>query len=258
MPHAPDFWHEKLHVYQRSLAFASRAESLIAEITVPAAVLDHLDRASESVAENIVNGNSQWSPNAKCRYFGIARGSALECAACMDVCCVKGLVPLTSRNEGKEELRHIVRMLVGLMRSHGREFREESGQYRTADDEQRDEAYFEHERLEVYQLGLRFVGWVDVGAPEHEVGVRRSRKLDALATSIVLNIAEGNGRSEDSDHRNFLDIAHRAAIKAALQLDLVGVKARTVSADLEEGKQMLGSIVKMLLAMRGYFDGTDE
>ncbi len=258
MTDEPNFWHEKLHVYQQSLLFVSSTESLIAEITDPAAVLDHLERASESVAENIVNGNSQWSRDAKCRYFGIARGSALECAACMDVCCLKGLVSAARRDEAKEELQQIVRMLVGLIRSQGLELREETDQYKTVADKQQDAVYFEHERLEVYRLGLSFVGWAHAGIQEHEAGVRRRRKLDGLGTSIVLNIAEGNGRVAPADHRNFIDIAHRAAIKAALQLDLVRAKGITVSVDLETGKQMLGSIVRMLLGMHGYFDRADE
>jgi len=89
------------------------------------------------------------------------------------------------------------------------------------------------------------------------MGVRRWRKVDALATSIVLNIAEGNGRSQTSDHRSFLDIAHRSALKAALQLDLAGVKTSRPLTDLDEGKVILGSIVRMLLGMRGYFEEGD-
>ncbi len=137
MPSNPDFWHDKLHVYQRSLAFVSRAEAFMlnAAASAAAAVLDHLDRASESVAENIVDGNSRWSAAAKCHYFGIALGSILECAACLDVYCVKGLMSVACRNEGKEELRHITRMLVGLMRSHGHEFREAPGRYETETEE---------------------------------------------------------------------------------------------------------------------------
>jgi len=229
---AAKLWHEKLKVYQRGLPFISRAEALIANTTGPAAVFDHLDRASESIAENIVNGNSQWSPDAKCRYFDIARGSAQECAACMDVCHAKGLISPTHCNQEKEELRQIVNMLVGLVRS---------------------QQCFDHERLEVYQFGLGFVGWVNADGREAEMGVRRWRKLDALATSIVLNIAEGNGRSQASDHRNFLDMAHRSALKAALQLDLARVKVSRPPADLDEGKAMLGGIVRMLLGMREYF-----
>ena len=73
----------------------------------------------------------------------------------------------------------------------------------------------------------------------------------------MLNIAEGNGRFGDSEHRHFLDIAHRAAIKAAVQLDLTRARKRSLSADLADGKQMLASIAKMLLGMRGYSIGRE-
>jgi len=247
-----DFWHDKLEVYQRTLAFVSRVECLIAASTVPAAALGHLERAAESIAENIVNGNVQWSPDAKCQYLNVARGSALECAACLDVCCIKGVLLTGVRNGAKQELRDIVGMLVGLMRSHGRTFREEAGQYDTGA-AKRDLPYFDHERLEVYHFGLGFVGWVDANIRESTTALRRCRKLDELATSIVLNVAEGNGRSEDADHRNFIDIAHRSAIKAALQLDLIAAKGQGCSVDTTEGKRALGRIARMLIGMRGYF-----
>jgi len=250
-------WHEKLKAYQRCLSFISRTEALIADATEAASVLDHLDRASESIAENIVNGNSQWSPDTKCRYFDIARGSAHECAACMDVCHAKGLISRTRRDEEKEGLRQIVNMLVGLIRSQQWEVRGPAAEYVAADKQQPARIYFDHERLEVYQSGLGLVGWVNADGREAEMGVRRWRKVDALATSIVLNIAEGNGRSQTSDHRSFLDIAHRSALKAALQLDLAGVKTSRPLTDLDEGKVILGSIVRMLLGMRGYFEEGD-
>jgi len=253
-----EFWHEKLHVYQHTLSFVSRAEALIAESTNAPAVLDHLERASESIAEQIVNGNTQWSAAAKCRYFDIARGSALECAACMDICRLKGLISVGRCNEEKRQLRMIVGMLAGLIRAQHREVCESCEADEVATGEQGVEFHFDHERLEVYQLALGFVGWVDVAIRQTKVGGRRRTKLDALATSIVLNIAEGNGRSDAADHRSFLEIAHRSAVRAALQLDLVNVKTALPLATLDEGKQKLRSIVRMLLGMRGYFEETDH
>jgi len=254
---AAKLWHENLKVYKRCQSYISRAEALIANTTGPAAVFDHPDRASQSIAENIVNGNSQRTPEAKCPYFDIARGSAQECAACMDVCHAKGLISLTHCNQEKEDLRQIVNMLVGLIRSQQCEVREPPAEYAVADEQQRPKLYFDHERLEVYQFGLGFVGWVNADGRETEMGVRRWRKLDALSTSTVLNVAEGNGRSQASDHRNFLDTAHRSALKGALQLDLARVKMSRPPADLDDGKAMLGSTVRMLLGMRGYFEEGD-
>ena len=255
MTNNADFWHERLDVYQHALRFISRAEKLIAEHSTAGAVLDHLDRASESMAENIVTGNSQWSADAKCRYFGVAYGSALECAACMDVFRVKGAIQEEQCDQEKVQLRTIVRMLVGLIRSQKSVVCEPSAEYAANAGERSPEFYFDHERLEVYQFALRFVGWVDAQVQETGLVRRRRRKLDALSTSIALNIAEGNGRFGASDHRSFVDIAHRSALKAALQLDLIRATASEPAASLEEGKRMLGSIVRMLLGLRGYLNG---
>ena len=249
-----DFWHEKLEVYQRTLAFVSRVEALIAESQAAGAVLDHLDRAAESIAENIVNGNSQWSPEAKCRYFGIAYGSSLECAACLDVLRVKNMITDERCDQEKAELRVIVRMLIGLIRSHRREIHEPREDYETSAGEQGPEFYFDHETLQVYQFALRFVGWVHSELRDSVIDVRRKRKLDQFSTSIVLNIAEGNGRYGRADHRSFLDMAHQSALKAALQLDLIRAQAVRPAGNVDQSKELLRSIVRMLLGMRGYFD----
>ncbi len=75
-----------------------------------------------------------------------------------------------------------------------------------------------------------------------------------MSTSIVLNIAEGNGRFHATDHRKFIDIAYQSALKASVPLDLMRVKAEVDTARLHEGKRMLVSIVKRLLGMRGYLE----
>jgi len=41
-----------------------------------------------------------------------------------------------------------------------------------------------------------------------------------LLTSMVLNIAEGNGRFSDADQARFLGTSHESAIKLAARLDL--------------------------------------
>ena len=247
------FWHERLEVYQRALAFVQRAEVIGGEASESADVLGHLDRASESVAEGIVTGNSHWSAEAKSRYFGIAYGSALECAACLDVCSVLALVPAARCRREKMELRTLVRMLVGLIRSQQQGVHEPSAEYEVTSDSHRAEPCFDHERLEVYQAALGFVGWAKALTADVSLGAARRKKLDALSTSIVLNIAEGNGRFEIRDHRHFLDIAHRSTLRAALQLDLIGVRMPVTASSIAEGKRTLGSIVRMLLAMRGHF-----
>ena len=79
--------HEKLDVYQRSIEFLAAALQ-IAE-TIPrgqAALADQLRRAATSIPLNIAEGSGRSSGSAdRSRFRGIARGSAMECGAILDV-----------------------------------------------------------------------------------------------------------------------------------------------------------------------------
>src|SRR6186713_2447913 len=81
------------------------------------AVFDQLDRASTSVPLNIAEGNAKYTAPDRCRYFDTARGSALECAACLDVLVAKGRCTEEEIGRGKEILHEVVSLLVGLIRS---------------------------------------------------------------------------------------------------------------------------------------------
>ena len=82
------------------------------------AVHDQLDRASTSIPFNIAEGNGKYRPADRCRYFDISRGSALECAACLDVLVAKGTVCQEIVDPGKKMLLETVSMIVGLIRSN--------------------------------------------------------------------------------------------------------------------------------------------
>jgi four helix bundle protein len=110
------FDHEKLDVYQESTAFCGWVGDLLNEIAVKAAVKDQLDRASTSLPLNIAEGNGKFSTADRARFLEIARGSALECAACLDVLVVRKLIPETRAALGKEQLVRIVNMLMGMLK----------------------------------------------------------------------------------------------------------------------------------------------
>src|SRR5438309_12122555 len=116
-PMNPRFDHEKLSVYQSSLKFVTWATEQITEIQAKAAVKDQLDRASTSVPLNIAEGNGKFAIRARCRYLDFGRGSALECAACLDVLVAKRLTDIMTITSGKEQLFEIVSMLMGLIKS---------------------------------------------------------------------------------------------------------------------------------------------
>lgn len=125
----PQFDHEKLNVYQASLKFISWSTDLVSKLDSKAAVKDQLDRASTSVPLNIAEGNGKFAIRDRCRFLDFARGSALECAACLDVSVAKHLTDTTTVTSGKEQLFEIVSMLMGLINSLTARIGEESGTY---------------------------------------------------------------------------------------------------------------------------------
>jgi four helix bundle protein len=109
------FDHEKLSVYHEAIRFVAWADALLETIPKNLAVHSQLDRAATSIPLNIAEGNGKYTAPDRCRFFDIARGSALECAACLDVLMAK--TRIASADQGKEILVRIVSMLVGLIRS---------------------------------------------------------------------------------------------------------------------------------------------
>jgi four helix bundle protein len=128
------FDHEKLVVYQRSIEFVGWASALLDDLPRRLAVHDQLDRASTSVPLNIAEGNGKYTVPDRCRYFEIARGSALECAACLDVLVAKGKCTVDEIDPGKTILLATVSLLSGLIRSIAPDrLREDSEPYRVSD-----------------------------------------------------------------------------------------------------------------------------
>ena len=112
---AAQFDHERLKVYQEALRFVAWASPLIDELPGKLAARDQLDRASTSIALNLAEGNGKRSYPDRCRYFDIARGSSVECAACLDVLAAKGKLPEAKVAEGKAILLEVVAMTAGLI-----------------------------------------------------------------------------------------------------------------------------------------------
>jgi len=108
------FDHEKLNVYQISLEFAAWAGTLLESVSHKAAVKDQLDRASTSVTLNIAEGNGKTSMSERRRFLGIARASAIECAASLDIFVARKFASNADVIPGKEMLRSVVSMLFKL------------------------------------------------------------------------------------------------------------------------------------------------
>jgi four helix bundle protein len=113
----PAFDHEKLDVYRLSISFLSWASPLLDDRArgTRLSVLKHLDEASTSVALNIAEANGKRSPADRARILDIARGSALETAACLDVLVARERLSLEEIRAGKELLVRVFSMLTKLI-----------------------------------------------------------------------------------------------------------------------------------------------
>lgn len=131
-----NFSHEKLIVYQRSLEFIEFINELFKLNNLASlSVYSQLDRASTSIPLNIAEGTGKFSGKDKCRYYDIARGSALECAACLDLLERKKMISAEIAEKGKNILYEIVSMLVGLIKSNSDRVYEVGIEYQSTTDE---------------------------------------------------------------------------------------------------------------------------
>jgi four helix bundle protein len=114
------FDHEKLDVYQLELKFVGwTAEFLLAVRNAPDGFYrearDQLDRASLSALLNTAEGNGKRQGRQRAKFFDDARGSAVECSACLDALVAKRLANVQRTVEGKAMLLRIVGMLTKLV-----------------------------------------------------------------------------------------------------------------------------------------------
>ncbi len=118
MPASQECWfdHEKLDVYREAIAFIGWLSALLEGTARIGEVKDQLDRAATSIPLNIAEGNGKYGPKDRCRFFDIAHGSALECAAGLDILVAKTKLAPDQILPGKERLQKIVRMLMGLIK----------------------------------------------------------------------------------------------------------------------------------------------
>src|SRR5262245_13732735 len=113
-----DCWfdHEKPEVYRETIAFVAWVSDILEGAVRLGEVKDQLDRASTSIALNLAEGNGKYAPKDRCRFFDTAHGSALECAAGLDVLVAKQKLTTEQVRPGKDRLQRIVRMLMGLIK----------------------------------------------------------------------------------------------------------------------------------------------
>ncbi len=116
------FDHEKLRVYQEALKFVRWSHTIILKkLPKKLAVWGQLDAASTSIVLNIPEGNGKFTPRDRCKYFDISKASALESAGALDVIVAKKHFTREDVHFGKQTLKNIVSMLIGLIKSNSPE-----------------------------------------------------------------------------------------------------------------------------------------
>ena len=124
------FSHEQLDVYRAAIEYVGWAHRICTDLRGEhRSAKDQLLRASQSIPLNMAEGNGKATDPDRRRFFEIARGSTLECAAIQDVLEVCGALSAQNNAESKKLLDRIVAMLTKLGKRAYR-VRETGSEYR--------------------------------------------------------------------------------------------------------------------------------
>jgi len=114
------FDHEKLEVYQTAMEFVVLVNDIVRQLpTGRGYLVDQLQRAGTSISLNIAEGAGEFSKSEKVRFYRMAKRSATECAAILDICNRLDLVESSCFQAGRDLLLRIVSMLTKLTNPRG-------------------------------------------------------------------------------------------------------------------------------------------
>ena len=124
-------------------------------------------------------------------------------------------------------------------------------------------AMFDHEKLDVYQLELKFIAWA---APfiarmteQKVVSVRDIiDHLNRASTSALFNTAEGNGKRQRQIRAKFFDDARASAAECAASLDAFVARRACTVEDILDGKAMLVRVYQMLTRLVQRYDANER
>jgi four helix bundle protein len=106
---------EKLDVYRMALVLLGELDDIQSLLPTGRAHLrDQLDRAATSIVLNIAEGAGEFSPLDKQRFYRIARRSATEVGAILDIIDLRHSVPAEVVAAARAKIVRVVSMLVRL------------------------------------------------------------------------------------------------------------------------------------------------
>lgn len=109
--------YEKLDVYQCAIQSLVEMNNIANSLPKGHSQLaDQIKRAAMSIPLNIAEGSGKRTKLDCDRYYYNARGSAMECAAALDVCIAMNLLPKETQIKPKQLLMRIVAMLTKMAR----------------------------------------------------------------------------------------------------------------------------------------------
>jgi four helix bundle protein len=114
---------------------------------------------------------------------------------------------------------------------------------------------FDHENLQVYQKAVQFCAWATPIIDGLTSKLAAKDQFDRASTSIVLNIAEGNGKRSYRDRSRYFDIARGSAVECAGCFDVLVARGKLSAETATEGKVMLIEVVSMLAGLLARFSG---
>jgi four helix bundle protein len=109
------FDHDRLDVYLAAVDMVALIQAIVGAFPPGHADLaDQLKRASTSIALNIAEGAGEYSRADKARFYRIAKRSATECAAILDVARTLAIISRERFDTGRALLLRVVSMLIKM------------------------------------------------------------------------------------------------------------------------------------------------
>ena len=112
---APLLDHERLDCFHVALEFAAMVPALTK--AARPALRDQVERAASSIALTLAEGCARRTRRDRHHFFSMAQGSAMECAAAIDILRVTGCLSQADATRAKHKLTRIIQMLVGPRRN---------------------------------------------------------------------------------------------------------------------------------------------